>query len=271
MRVKVWMRCAIAGALVAVSGVALAADVSHVQPANLPAMLQTLVKQGKVEVLRQFPTEVPGLTGYVVRHDGQADIVYGSHGAMLVGQLISSKLENLTASYGAKYLPKPDYSAAVKKLDKDGHLIGEGSKKAPLLYAFVDPDCIFCYHLFNATRTSIAADKLQMKWVVLGFLKTSSAGRATAILDASNPLTALRKNYTSFNPGQEEGGMPPSKHEPAAIKHLLKVHFDTMRSLGSGGTPTLLYRQADGKWAMHVGFPSPKWLAAYEQGKPLTE
>lgn len=266
-RGMIWL--GVATLLLSVSWPALSADASRVEPANLPPVLQALVKAGKAEVLKQFPTAVPDLTGYVIKHDGQSEVIYGSHGNLFIGQLISAKGENLTNSYGQRYLPKPDFGAAVKKLDQHGHLIAEGAKKAPLLYAFVDPDCIFCYHFFKATRAPVKAGKLRVKWVMLGFLKSSSAGRAVAILTAKDPLAALHENYTKFDAGHEEGAVPPDKHPTAKMQALLTTHFDTMRALGSRGTPTLLYLDSHKKWAMRVGFPPPTWLTAYEEGKPV--
>ncbi|MDN5874471.1 MAG: hypothetical protein L0H29_08845, partial [Sinobacteraceae bacterium] len=142
---------------------------------------------------------------------------------------------------------------------------------APLIYAMVDPDCIFCYHFFNASRGAVKSGKLRIKWVLLGFLKSSSQARAEAILTADDPLDALRKNYENFNAAHEEGGMPPTQHPSTKMKALLAQHFKAMQAVGSNGTPTLLYRGSDDKWGLHVGLPSPKWLQVYEQGKPVPD
>lgn len=264
-------RTVFAGVLLAVACPLWAAQTSSdaVPMEGLPVVLQSLVKSGNVEVLRQFPTEVSGITGYAVRHDGRDEVVFGSQGNLFVGQLISAKGENLTEVYSERFLPKPDYSAVAKDLDQPRRAIAEGHSGVPTLYAFVDPDCIFCYHLFNATRKPVAAGKLQMKWVLVGFLKSSSMARAESILDARDPLAVLRTNYEKFDPSREEGGAAQAKGASAATTDVLKSNFAAMRGLGSGGTPTLLYRGADNKWAMHVGFPSQAWLTAYEQGKAL--
>lgn len=247
---------------------ACASGTSEATPTKLPAALQELVSNGRVEVLQQFATEVPNLTGYVVKHGGKAEIIYGIDDHLIVGQLISAQGTDLTASYGSQYLPKPDYAAAVKALNAAGHLVSEGAAKAPTLYAIVDPDCIFCHHLFDATRAPVAAGTLRMEWVVVGFLKSSSAGRAAAILDASDPLAALKKNYENFDAPHEEGGTPPTKPDAATLA-LLKTHLKVMNDVEGNGTPTLLYKGANGKWAAHIGFPSPAWLKAFQAGKPV--
>lgn len=247
---------------------ACAGGTSDATPAKLPATLQALVDKGRAEVMQQFATDVPGLTGYVVTHGGTAEIIYGIDDHLIVGQLISAQGEDLTASYGNRYLPKPDYAAAVKKLDAAGHLVSEGAAQAPVLYAIVDPDCIFCRHLYVATRAPVAAGTLHMEWVIVGFLKSSSAGRAAAILEAPDPLAALKKNYENFDAPHEEGGAPPAKPDSATLG-LLKTHLKIMHDVEGSGTPTLLYKGPDGKWAAHVGFPSPAWLKAYQAGKPV--
>jgi thiol:disulfide interchange protein DsbG len=246
-------------------GLVSAANATGSSAAPLPGALKTLVDQGQLKVLRRFATAVPGLTGYVIRHDGRDGIVYGAHGALFIGQLISSSGNDLGARYAKRYLPKPKIAPVVKQLEKTGHLIVEGPTKAPVLYVFADPNCIYCHRLYQQTRALVAAGKLQLRWALVGFLKPSSSGRAAAILDANNPEQALQADEARFDISQEEGSVAPQAHPPAATRALLKAHLAAMRQAGGNGTPTLLYLDDSGHWAAKVGAPSKAWMKAYAQ------
>lgn len=235
---------------------------------NLPPFLQTLVHNGKARVLRSFATEVPGLTGYVVRYEGRASLVYAEHGYLFFGDLVSPGGDDLSARYGDRYLPKPDVAATVKQLEHRGHLIVEGADSAPVLYVFADPNCIFCHRFYRMAEPLVRAGKLQLRWAMVGFLKSTSAGRAVAILGAKDPVKALHTNQARFDTGAEEGGIPPARDPDSSLQALLKANFAAMRAAGGNGTPTLLYRTGSKKWAARVGVPTGSWLNAYVQGKP---
>ena len=56
---------------------ALAAGTRRDSTLPVPAALQALTHSGTVKILSRFPTAVPGLTGFVVRYNGNTQIVYG--------------------------------------------------------------------------------------------------------------------------------------------------------------------------------------------------
>ena len=236
-------------------------------PSSLPPFLQTLEHSGKARVLRSFTTDMPGLTGYVVRHGASVDLVYGESGYLFIGQLISPRGDDLTANYSARYLPKPDYAAAIKRLDGAGHMIIEGAHGAPVLYVFVDPNCIFCQRFYQMAEPLIAAGKLQVHWIVVGFLQSTSMGRAVAILSAKDPARAWHFNEHHFDVSHEKGGIKPDTAPHAALETLIKTRFSTMQSLGGNGTPTLLYRDGHQHWAAWIGLTTRQWLVDYANGK----
>src|SRR5579885_1958877 len=155
---------------------------------SLPPMLASMVASGKLKVVRQFTTEVPGLTGYVISNQDGTQVVYSEDGYLFVGHLISPQGADLTDNYRARYTPKPDYAAVVSKLDRGGHLINEGRTTAPLLYVFADPNCSICYRFYKMAEPLVSSGRLQLRWVMVAFLQSSSAPKATAILAARNPL-----------------------------------------------------------------------------------
>jgi thiol:disulfide interchange protein DsbG len=237
---------------------------------EMPPMLTKLAAAGKLKVVSQFATEVPGLTGYIVKgKEGGNQVVYGSHGYLFVGHVITPQGADLTDDYRDRYGPKPNYASVVSKLDGGGHLIHEGRASAPLLYVFADPNCIFCYHFYKMAEPLVAAGKLQLRWVLVGFLQSTSAAKAAAILAAPNPLSALHADEDRFDTAHESGAIAPARSPSKAVQAVLQAHLSAMDAVGSNGTPTLLYRGTKGRWGVVVGLPSQDWLERYAGGKPL--
>ena len=229
-------------------------------------MLASLVAAGKVKVVSRFATEIPRLTGYVVSNQDGTQVVYGEDGYLFVGHVISPKGVDLTDGYRARYTPKPDYEAVVSKLDAGGHLIKEGRASAPLLYVFADPNCSFCYRFYHMAEPLVSSGRLRIRWVMVAFLQSSSAGKAAAILSASDPRAALHADEDRFDVAHESGGIAPAGSQDKAMQAVLQAHASAMDALGAAGTPTLLYRDEQGRWAATVGLPTSAWLTQYAQG-----
>ena len=236
---------------------------------QLPPVLTSLVKAGKLKVVSRFSTAVPGLTGYIVTNKDGTQVVFGEHGYLFVGHLISPEGADLTDDYRGRYSPKPDYAAVVKGLDGGGHLISEGRAGAPLLYVFVDPNCIFCYHFYRMAEPLVASGRLQLRWVVVGFLQSTSLAKAAAILAAPDPRGAWHADEDRFDTAHESGAIAPARTQDPALQAVLKAHLADMDVIGGTGTPTLLYREAHGRWSTVVGLPTQDWLTRYATGKPL--
>ena len=242
---------------------ALAASVRRVSALPVPPALQALARSGKVKILSRFPTAIPELTGYVVRYNGSTEIVYGQRGYLFVGELISPRNVDLNSGYQSRYAPAPAYGAVVRRLDQTGHLITEGPARAPRIYAIIDPNCSFCYRFYHMAEPLITAGRLQVRWVLVGFLQSTSRARAAAILTAKDPESALRIDENLFDVAHEHGGIAPAGRITPATAALLKTHLDAMDDVGGTGTPTLVFRKPDGHWSVEVGLPPESWLDAY--------
>jgi len=251
-----------AGTVVSRTTPPVSQSVPPTSPSALPGTLATLVRLHKVEVEKTFATSAPGLTGYLVKQGGQYSILYGSGAYLLAGALIGPDGRNLTADYKDQYAPKPDDAGLVKQIDADQTVFTLGTQ-GPLLYAFEDPNCIFCHKLDQQTAPLIAAGKLRVKVVLVSFLKADSAARAAAILTAQSPAKAMAENEAKYSTATEEGGYPAGPEPGPDLMDTLKRHLNWMQQAGSSGTPTLVYQTADGKWTARSGDPGPQWLAAY--------
>jgi thiol:disulfide interchange protein DsbG len=237
--------------------------------APLPGMLAKLVAAGKLTVVSRFATEVPGLTGYIVHNADGTQVVYGEHGYLFIGHVISPQGADLTDNYRERYTPKPDYAAVIRELDSGRHLIREGRATAPLLYVFADPNCSICYRFYRMAEPLVSSGRLQLRWVMVAFLQSSSTAKATAILSASDPRTALHADEDRFDTAHESGGIAPSRSEDRVLRGVLQSHLDAMNAVGGIGTPTLLYRDERGRWAAIVGLPTGDWLTQYAGVRPL--
>lgn len=229
---------------------------------DLPPVLAKAVKSGSLQVDRQFKTDVPGVTGYVLQKSGQHQIVYGDHGYLFMGQLVSPEGKNMSAEYTDKYVPKPDVAKVVDQLKDTGHLVQQGPDDAPVIYVFADPNCIYCHRFYQQAESLVQAGKLQLQWVMVGFLKDSSMGRAAAILSAKDPAKALVENENGFDEDSENGGIKPVDSPSDKLKNVINSHYEQMSSAGGTGTPTLLYKH-DGHWAAKIGAPGKAWLKNY--------
>ena len=264
-----WRRC-LAGLGILLLALPVFAAMRASTP-SLPPTLAALVKAGKVKVVNQFATDVPGLTGYIVTGQDGTNVVYGDGGYLIVGHVISPKGTDLTDDYRTRFNPQPDLGGMVSKLDAGGHLINEGRTTAPVLYVFADPNCIFCYRFYGMAEPLVSSGELQLRWVMVAFLQSSSAPKAAAILAASDPRAALHADEDRFDVTHESGGVTPAQAQDKALQDVLQAHGSILDAIGSGsvGTPTLLYRDAHGHWASQIGLPSPDWLSQYAHGKPL--
>lgn len=109
----------------------------------------------------------------------------------------------------------------------------------PLLVAFEDPNCIFCEHLSRATAPLVAAGKLRIRIVPVGFLKPDSAARAAAILQAPNPAEAWERNMAGFREAAEEGAYPTAQPSFSSDR-ALRANLALLEKSGKVATPTLL-------------------------------
>lgn len=228
---------------------------------HYPKVLQDMVAAGKLAVVKQFPTDKAGLTGYIVKRGGYQTVVYSDDGYLMLGPLYSPNGQNLSQQYARQYAPKPNVAKVIDGLDAQ-RLVTEGPDTAPTLYVFADPNCIFCHELYEQTAPLVNTGKLRIHWIMVGVLGPSSAGRAATILEASDPTTALARNEAQFDVGNEQGGIAIGKPN-ADITHVLTNNRQAMFDVGDSGTPTVLFHNSDGRWQAREGLPPAGWLKRY--------
>lgn len=234
--------------------------------AHYPKVLHDMVQAGKLKVVRAFPTDKDGLTGYIVKHGGYQTVVYSEDGYLMLGPLYGPEGQNLSKQYARKYTPQPDVGKIINALDTD-YLVTQGPDGAPALYVFADPNCIFCHKLYQQTEPLVKAGKLRIHWIMVGVLGPSSVGRAAAILSADDPVAAFAEGEANFDVRNEQGGiasLQPSERVAELLDHNRQALFD----VGGTATPTVLFRDTNGHWQAREGMPPGGWLKYYARGAP---
>lgn len=137
--------------------------------------------------------------------------------------------------------------------------VEEGTKDGnAIIYAFMDPDCSYCHYVWKAFQPYIKAG-LQVRWIPIAFLKSTSAQRAAAILEAKEPAQALAENERNFVEASEEGGLAPIEPSAETMKKL-DANKALMVSLGGRGTPMIVWKDQHGEMQTKSGMPSLRAL-----------
>ncbi|PKY09635.1 hypothetical protein B1757_13605 [Acidithiobacillus marinus] len=128
-------------------------------------------------------------------------------------------------------------------------------KSGPVIDAFLDPNCIFCHKFYEHAIPAIDKGKLRMRVTLVGFLKPSSAPKATAILASKDPAKAMAYNERHFNVPEEEGGIHPLNKSDPRITATVGANTAILTHTGETATPTILFCKKDGGLAMIHGAP----------------
>lgn len=131
------------------------------------------------------------------------------------------------------------------------------------LYAFVDPNCIFCHKLFDYVQlhqVEFQKAGVRVVYVPVAILKQSSIAKAAEIAKKGWP--ALLRDEQKFNGNDEEGGL--NGLSGAELAHYAApIHVNTrwLQQLStanhaSEGTPFLVWQAGNGRAYYMDGFPT---------------
>lgn len=131
-------------------------------------------------------------------------------------------------------------------------------KSSHIIYIFFDPNCPYCHRVYENTRSAVKQGKVQLRWIPVGILTTTSAGKAAAILGAKDPLKAFYYNENHYNRGGGiEEDLPSNK-----TQQQLKANAALLARTGVGAVPALLFRTRDDKPFLIEGAPPPDKLGS---------
>jgi len=242
-----------AGYLVLPLAVAAASAAAPSGPATPPALEFPL--QHGYHAIRSFKA-ASGLTGWVIQsQDGTYSVFYSTADgqSLIAGDLLTSNGENLSDRYLEQYAPAPDLAVFWPRFEHASSIVsGTHSNPKSVIYAIMDPNCIFCHLLWIALKPYEAAG-LQVRWVPVGFLHEDSAAKAAALLSGGEgALTQLQEH---FDEKAESGGIAGIAVTPE-LKRELDVNLALMRDARVQGTPGIFYRNAAGQVRRQSGMPS---------------
>lgn len=154
--------------------------------------------------------------------------------------------------------------AALQRLESS-NWVQDGKTDAPrIIYVITDPNCIWCHRFWEAARPWVNAGDVQIRHVLVGVIKKTSAGKAAAILDAPNPSIALEANELSM----KDGGISEATVISNSAKIALADNLRLMHQFGFRGTPAILYTDSNGDLIGLAGYPRDQLEAVMGSSAP---
>ncbi|MCW8194744.1 thiol:disulfide interchange protein DsbG [Proteobacteria bacterium 005FR1] len=214
-----------------------------------PAPIRQLEADG-IDIGDSF--EAPGgLTGYIGIYNGRPLEVYltpdGEHA--LVGTLLDAE--------GVPIARERLAQAAASGLDWDSfaeqHWIAEGDPNAEkVVYVFTDPNCPFCAAFWEQAQPHLKQGGVQLRHIMVGMLREDSPQKAATILAAANPAKALAKHERTM----KKGGLAADPKVPQRFLDQVNENTRFMRDLNIGATPTVVFKDTQGRVQQIQGLPS---------------
>jgi thiol:disulfide interchange protein DsbG len=171
-----------------------------------------------------------------------------------------SGIPAIAAENPAKTEARQQAAAAMLADIKQTTWIRDG-KSAHVMYVFFDPNCPYCHKVFEMLRPQVQRGEVELRWVVVGKLMTTSTGKAAAMLEAKDPTEALYRNERGFS--QATGSFGGIEEEPAPraeTLHKLDANLALLNRSGFDAVPALLFRTKDGKADFIRGAPPAAFL-----------
>lgn len=125
-----------------------------------------------------------------------------------------------------------------------------GVASAPRLYIFIDPLCSFSVKAMDQLRPYVAAGKLQLAVIPLSVLDYEDHGQSTVA--AKSLLSLPSEQIVTAWRNQQATKLPPASPDADV---LLERNMAAAQALALRGTPTMVWRKADGTEGKVEGIP----------------
>ena len=169
--------------------------------------------------------------------------------ALAMGTLLSPML--MSTSSAAERPAKegtqdqgPLYS--VFKAINGAQWITEGRSER-VLYVFFDPNCPYCHYLYDVSKSFVRSGMVEVRWIPVGFLTPTSAGKALAILQAKNPKAAFEANEARYRRQRGGGGAIDEALPTRAGTKQLNKNMALYNATGADGVPMMLWQDRSGR------------------------
>ncbi|MGB5084165.1 MAG: hypothetical protein WBO09_06050 [Methylocystis silviterrae] len=123
-----------------------------------------------------------------------------------------------------------------------------GAASAPRLFVFIDPLCSYSVKALQQLQPFLASGRVQAAIIPVSVLDYEDQGRST-----TSALAMLSKPADQMAPAWSRGDLngPPSGEAEAK----LRANMTSADAIGLRGTPTVIWRKADGKEGRIDGLP----------------
>lgn len=231
---------------------------------NAQTKLLTKITHNKIKILNTFNSGVKGLTGFVIQSNtslAKPIIIYVNRTAdyAVLGPIIDKDGKNITYKNIIKYISPLIIQKAYYDLNTTFSFL-DGADTAPhKLTILIDPNCVYCHQLYMQLAPFVKKNNLAVKWIIMGFLKPTSLGKAAAILSSNDPAKALMMDETKFDLQNEAGGIHPAGKISEKIKQKLSKNLAYLEEHRFVGTPVIIFKSS-GKVKIIPGFIQGKQL-----------
>lgn len=201
-----------------------------------------------------------GLHGYAATTPNGQRIVFFTSAdgkVSIFGTLLDEQGRNLTREYQDSYVQKPLNRKYFSRLEKARWIAAGAKHPKRIVYAFIDPNCPYCHQFWEAARKAYSKG-LQVRYIVVGILGSSSVNKAAAILGAKDPAAALEENERGFK--HHSGAIAPVTKMPSKLHDEIAEHNRLMSQFGLDGTPGLVWKDDEGKVQTSNGLPPESQL-----------
>ncbi|MDT8351005.1 hypothetical protein [Roseomonas mucosa] len=124
-----------------------------------------------------------------------------------------------------------------------------GNASAPHVWMFADPQCGYSVQAMQRLQPLVASGRVRVSVVPVAILDHQNAGRSTA-----DSLAMLSRPAEQMVQAWSRGDLRDPPAPEAAAR--LRGNMEAAQSIGLRGTPTLVWRRADGSEGRQDGMPA---------------
>lgn len=223
---------------------------------SYPDSVQTLIDDGlTIEASFEAPG---GLKGFVGRRGGRSVSLYlmpdGEH--VVVGRMVDGFGQDLSSDHIRRWLPDPDLTGAWQRL-ANAAWISEGPVDATrIVYVFSDPNCGYCLVFRDKAQTYLNRG-IELRHIMVGIIQPSSLAKAASVIGAEDPVSKLEFHDSQF----PRDWLESDDNVPTDLRAKVQRNNRLMESLSAAATPSVFYRDSEGKVRKIVGLPDDSALS----------
>jgi thiol:disulfide interchange protein DsbG len=173
----------------------------------------------------------------------QVTSIAGAIPTVTIGPAAAAASQNTTAAVTATAQTAPALN--IVQATNFGTI---GSPSAPRLWMFIDPLCSFSVRAMQQLQPFVASGRVQVAVIPLAVIDHETNGRST-----TNALAMLSKPADQMVTAWSRGDLGDAP-APEARAHLL-ANMTAAQAIGFEGTPTMIWRKADGSEGRSDGLP----------------